>query len=1579
MIEETNLEKLDKKIETWKNKLIDLSRRNRLLNFRPTKVTTIKIIDEIPSEVFKSMVSENKSFHFLPKEKDDLIENNQTDDETLITEFFEYETEKLEDKHTDLNLQTNLTEEQLGKNLKRIQFRANQLMEEQGYNILYLTLGMIEWYEAEQSDVKNRSPLIMLPVELKKRSIKSKYKLYKSDEESFINPALQYKLSSDFNFNLPDLPLEDESIAPQEYLKTVKDLVKSNPRWKITNEIYLGLFSFAKFVMFKDLEKYNVIFKNNEIVKALAGVTRLDQNGTESEYITADELDEKRKPLELFQVLDADSSQQEAIEAVKAGNSIVIQGPPGTGKSQTITNLIAEILGNGEKILFVSEKMAALNVVYKRLQNVGLGEYCLEIHSRKANKRHVLNQLKDAYESKHPGKPLIEDKIEVLLSKRKQLNEYSIILHKPADPFGKTPYWFIGQLNQVREIEFIDIDFSNLSHISFAQYKAIISTIETLKARMEMIGHPHKHPFWGCEIKTINEYQQQKLESNINKTKSALSELNDLLNKFSSEINIELPNLSLVVSYCNLLTLFSENHHLPASLAKINDVDEFIRDLKPVLNNIDIYQEHKKEIILKKYNKNIFDEDIEGILKKLTTSYRRIWRIFFPEYHKIRKSIKKQFVKKISIHYSDLLNDIEGIKLNIDMKNQIESASEIITNPLSSLWLKTETQTKDVFHNIEWLRKYKGSRISKTDDDKLLKFVLNSDNLPEELIDLKNSIEIAILQLKEKINELNYTLMMIDKIIFPSGIDNILLKDLYEILHRWKNNIHLIVDWTRYQRAYDNCKKVGLQNYLEKILFLEIEPTELIQKFKKSFLFHLFQKVLDANPILKEFEAFKQDQTLKKFQELDTFQLELAKLRVLNNLYDNKPDNSWEGTKSSQLGYLQRQFQLKRGHHPIRKILDNVPTIVQQLCPCCMMSPLSLSQYINPEIMKFDFVIFDEASQISPVDSLGAIIRGENLVCVGDTKQLPPTNFFDRVVQTSSDDEDLDDLRTPDLESILNECLTIGMREFYLRWHYRSRHESLIYFSNTNFYKNNLNTFPSPIRRSSNFGLSLIHIKDSIYDRGGSQKNKKEASEIAKAVFNHYKFNPEKSLGVGTFSQSQQVAIYDELDLLRKSDPTLEIFFAGNMEESFFIKNLETIQGDERDVIFISVGYGRDSNGKITMNFGPLNKEGGERRLNVLVTRAREKVVVFSSITGNDFDLSKTESLGVHKLKQYLDFAKSHGDQSLLDNIPDFSGEFDESNVFERSVYQQLQERGIIAIPQVGFAGYKIDFGILHPDNHSKFILALECDGANYHSSATARDRDRLRQEVLENLGWRFYRIWSTDWFLNQSREMTKLLEAIEDAKTTSINVNCKPQKPEIKVESVESVNHINNLGIEIIPYTKYSVSYEGYPEMFYNEVESSYKVENLIEEIVKVESPIHIRELSLRVIQHFKMGKVGAKILRIMESLVKRLHNDGKINYFRDFIYTTKEPYKNIRRRDTSDAVTNVEFIPKDEVQNAIMLVLGKEISVPREELIAKVARVFGFQHTGKKIQDHVSKQITFLLRRKIIFNSPYGLQKIK
>jgi very-short-patch-repair endonuclease len=1579
MPEKTNKEILEYKIETWKNKLIDLSRRNRLLNFKPTKVTTIKVVDEIPSEIFRSMVIENNSFHFIPKnvkieEFFDVIETQK--DETPSKDFYEYDNESLKEKHTDLNLQTTLEPERLQKNLKRIQFRANQLMEEQGFNILYLTLGMLEWYDVEHSDIKNRSPIIMLPVELKKRSIKSKYKLYPTEDEVFINPALQYKMDTEFNLSFPDLKFDNDNFDPQEYFKLLIEIIESNDRWKIKNDIYLGLFSFAKFVMFKDLEKYNKSFKNNRIVQALAGVNKDSIKGA-NEYPTASELDEKRKPLDLYQVLNADSSQQESIEAVKAGNSVVIQGPPGTGKSQTITNLIGELLANGKKVLFVSEKMAALDVVYSRLQSIGLNEYCLEIHSRKANKKHVLDQLKDAYESTHPGKPIINGKIDDLLDCRNQLNKYSKVLHTPIKPFEKSPYWYIGELNQLTEVEILDIDFKDIKNISFEQYQKLISTISTLKDRIELIGHPFDHPYWGCELDSVNEYEQQKIELQFNSVIDKYKFIEKKISSFSDSIKIELNNISSTLSYCKLLTILNENHKIPQSLVQIKDVKSFTSQLKPVLEKIESYKK-QKEKILTKFDDDIFSENIDEILDLFYTKFKSFLRIFKPSYYKTKKRIANHITKKGDLQsFKEIVLYLEKISHNIKQQNEIVNTDENIITPLSDLWNGVHSNIDVIKAGLSWLKKFSANRISGSNNESLSVYILDSSSIPVELIQLKDTIEESIPELLKEINKIQKRLKVNDSIIFPNGIDETALITIFELFSKWKLYIRKLVDWTRYQRAFDKCKSVGLELFVDKLLNEDETGVDgLVIKFKKAFLFYQFQSMLDDIPVLKNFEALTQDQIIKKFQELDSFQLELAKNRALTKIFEQKPDTSWEGTKSSQLGYLQRQFRLKRGHHPIRKIFANIPDVIQRLCPCLMMSPISLSQYIDPEKIKFDFVIFDEASQMSPVDSLGAIIRGEQLVCVGDTKQLPPTSFFDRVAQIEINDEDLEDLSTPDLESILDECLTIGMKEFYLKWHYRSRHESLIHFSNIKFYKNNLNTFPSPARDNTEDGLSLIQIPNGIYDRGGSQKNIPEAKIVAMAIFDHFRNSPDRTLGVGTFSQAQQTAILDELEILRRNDPSFEHFFVNNREELFFVKNLETIQGDERDVIFISVGYGRDINGKISMNFGPLNKIGGERRLNVLVTRARDKVVVFSSISGDDFDLSKTKKPGVYALKQYLDFARSHGDSSLLTKDEDFSGEFDESNIFERSVYNQLIEKGINAIPQVGYAGYKIDFGILHPKDPSKFIMALECDGASYHSSATARDRDRLRQEVLENLGWRFYRIWSTDWFLNPSREMSKLLNAIESAKSSPLNLSSDSREHTLEVEEVEQIPSNNTLGIETIPYEVYTVEIKGYPEYFYSEGYG--EKQELVQEIVSKESPIHIKELCLRVIQHYGMNKVGSKILIIIESVIDQLAQYNKVFCKNDFIYKSNKPYLKIRTRENSCPVTNIDFVSRDEIDNAILLVLVKEISTPRTDLVPKVARIFGYQHTGKKIQTRIIKEITYLLRIKKIRESSFGLEVI-
>jgi very-short-patch-repair endonuclease len=409
------------------------------------------------------------------------------------------------------------------------------------------------------------------------------------------------------------------------------------------------------------------------------------------------------------------------------------------------------------------------------------------------------------------------------------------------------------------------------------------------------------------------------------------------------------------------------------------------------------------------------------------------------------------------------------------------------------------------------------------------------------------------------------------------------------------------------------------------------------------------------------------------------------------------------------------------------------------------------------ETQKFDLIIFDEASQIPTWDAAGVMARGKQIIIAGDPKQLPPTNFFQR--QANSDEEP-EDIEYQDLESVLDDFLTASVREVYLKWHYRSRNENLIAFSNHHYYDNRLLTFPSADRGK---GVSLRHV-GGVYDRAKSRTNPVEARAVVAEIMERLSdpMRSHQSIGVVTFNQAQQVLIEDLLDAARKGRHDLDRHFDADNPNAVMVKNLENVQGDERDVMLLSICYGPDDAGKVGFNFGPLNRNGGERRLNVAITRAKYETVAFSSLQPEQIDLSRTRALGVKHLRNYLEYARS-GPAALTalvdaDHIDDFD------SPFEKQVAEFLRQSGFDVVSQVGCSGYRIDLGVISPDDAGQFILGIECDGKNYHSAKTARDRDRLRESVLEGLGWRLHRIWSTDWFYNRETAQRKLLNTVHDA-----------------------------------------------------------------------------------------------------------------------------------------------------------------------------------------------------------------------
>ncbi|WP_198290680.1 AAA domain-containing protein [Methylophilus sp. 5] len=457
----------------------------------------------------------------------------------------------------------------------------------------------------------------------------------------------------------------------------------------------------------------------------------------------------------------------------------------------------------------------------------------------------------------------------------------------------------------------------------------------------------------------------------------------------------------------------------------------------------------------------------------------------------------------------------------------------------------------------------------------------------------------------------------------------------------------------------------------------------------------------------------------------------------------------------AEITLLRREAQKQRQHKSIRDLIKSTSTSIPRLKPCMLMSPQSVAQYLEAGSQLFDIVIFDEASQIPTWDAIGAISRGKQLICVGDPKQLPPTNFFGATDSDAVVDEEV----VQEMESILDECLGVGLPLSRLSWHYRSRNEGLISFSNYQYYENSLTTFPSPVEVDNS--VEFVYSKG-IYDLGKSRTNRHEADLIVEEITNHYLSGLGKqfSLGVITFNSTQQTLIEKLLDEKRLRNSALDLAISESNQEEIFIKNLENVQGDERDFIFFSITFGKDANGKISMNFGPMNKEGGHRRLNVAATRARHKVKVFSSLMPDDIDLSRTNARGVNDLKAYLDFALN-GTRVLAKQASPTGREPD--SPFEVAVINALRSKGWDVVPQVGVSGYRIDIAVKNKKKPGSFLLGIECDGATYHSAPSARDRDRLRQLILEGLGWKIHRIWSTDWWFNPEIPMKKLCEKLNE------------------------------------------------------------------------------------------------------------------------------------------------------------------------------------------------------------------------
>ena len=622
--------------------------------------------------------------------------------------------------------------------------------------------------------------------------------------------------------------------------------------------------------------------------------------------------------------------------------------------------------------------------------------------------------------------------------------------------------------------------------------------------------------------------------------------------------------------------------------------------------------------------------------------------------------------------------------------------------------------------------------------------------------------------------------------------------------------------------------------------------------------------------------------------------------------------------------------------------------------PCYLMSPMSVSQY-QPVKPDFDVVIFDEASQIPPWDAIGSLSRGNQAVVVGDTKQLPPTAFF------SNRGEDENDEKI-DCESVL-EMFGTMFTELLLKWHYRSRSESLIGFSNYHIYQNRLHTFPSFHTDDNKVSLEILPYKTAFYDRGKSRCNKGEAKAIVQEIFKRLESDDfSNSIGVVTFSAVQANLISDIIDETLQKQPQFEQHFDTSTVEYIFVKNLENVQGDERDTILFSVGYGKDAIGKYTKNFGPLNNSGGERRLNVAVTRAREDVKIFCNFDPRDFDVSGSKAIGLRLLKEYLLYAKNGKEALLMNQSIDAYDSFD--SIFEEQVAEQLRERGWKVRTQVGVGGYRIDLGVVHPKYPGSFLAGVECDGARYHSAKTARDRDILRQSVLEGLGWNILRIWSTDWWNDSEGCLAKLEENLNQLITSYSQSKPKVDSFSEPVEEKEKVDGEIEEKPQLVSHQYYDlnvVNLKARGDFF----ESSWLVKRQISEIVKALAPISRDECFSIIRKAWNFARMGNRIESYLDSCVPVFESTEA--YGKVFYWNSQDQLPSIDelRLPLENELRHPSTIAPEELAFGILKVMHSNFHAGRDQLFKQVMKLLGYSRVPKESMEYLMPALLLLVEK--------------
>jgi very-short-patch-repair endonuclease len=1229
------VELVQRAVREWATALIDLGGRNNLLRYRDLKAGTLDLTNSSP----KALTA--------------LLQGKAIKASTLFSDSEEH-----------------------ARNVRRfrtIAKKAKENFEERGVETLSIGCGLASWNNEAVAGWEPSSPVLLRQANLRSLgAAQEDFELALIDEME-VNPTLLHFLKVNFDCSFDQEKLLDrldgvidELWELEESYKWIAEHTTRVPEFRVEARIVLANFAYTKLPMVKDLEAAFDELVAHDLIAAIAGdeeareAVRSAQPAPEN-VPSPDAI----PPADEYLVLDADSSQNWAINAILAGESLIVRGPPGTGKSQTIANLIGSMIARNRRVLFVAEKRAAIEAVVKRLKAQQIGDLVLDLHGGIGSRRQFAATIGAALAAARSAPRVDSSQQHRRLERRRnELNAYVRALHEERRPWGITLYELRAQLLAVSELS-TDVRFAEdvLARLD----REVVESLEEDLAQYARLGGftlPTSGKPWARANVVSGEEAEQANALVEELRRHRVPEASDALERAANATGLPLAPT--------------------------------VAEWKP---RLELWREASSVLVA--CEPAIYDQELETLISLLAPAERgglarMKASLFSGEYKQARTTLRAS------------------------MRDTKTADSELLAIAQSAL-----------------ANRQKWSELGGAD----------TPNSPHDL----DALDALFADLIRELGRLG------DR-IGRDGLDDHSRDDLSRLLDELVSDRGTLMTLPELHQLRSGFVAAGLSQLLDEMEERAVSEETAVGTFRFAWLSSILDTLAVKDRLVDGFNPDKHEKAIKDFRRDDREHLDTTAGRIRRLCAEEAARKRDEHREQSEI--VEHQARLKRRHRPVRDLVRDTADVLLALKPCWAMSPLVVSQLL-PAKTYFDVVIFDEASQVTPPDAIPAILRGRQLVVAGDEKQLPPTAFFVSEIPEEEEDEEISESQTPrpavagtvGMESILDGLGSL-LRPRMLRWHYRSRDERLIAFSNGHIYDRMLTTFP---------GVGgdevLRHFVVPHDPTAETNSPSPEVDAVVDLILDHARERPGESLGVIAMGIKHANRIDDCLVQRLREDADLEAelddFFREDREESFFVKNLERVQGDERDAIILSIGYGKNSRGDLPYRFGPLLYDGGERRLNVAVTRAKRRLTLVSSFSASDMDPERSQAPGVELLRQYLQYVGSGGE-----NLGDVILDKPLLNPFEVDVRDTLTRQGLKLVPQYGSSGYWIDFVVAHPTQPSRYVLALECDGATYHSSESARDRDRLRQEQLERIGWRFHRIWSTEWFYDRDKCVEKVMDA---------------------------------------------------------------------------------------------------------------------------------------------------------------------------------------------------------------------------